>query len=134
MVRKGRAVARLDPAPSEAPAPATGPRIRRREAWLPLAGAGAEAYPGFEVQVWTNYPARLWADVQSRDEERIGAALRQLIRGHNGWQDFDGQPYPPADTAEFWGAIPTELAALIILTIERGAFDLPNSIRGSATR
>jgi hypothetical protein len=144
MVRKGRAVAHAVPDAAVLAASINGhaanghvtnghgPRIQRREAWLPLIGEGAGAYPGFEVRVWTNHPSRIWGEIQSRDEARMSEALRQLVTAHNGWLDFDGEPYPPADTDEFWTAIPNELAALVILTIERGAFSLPNSVRGSA--
>ncbi len=108
----------------------TGPVIPRREAWLDV-----PEYPGFRVKLWLNYPRRLREDINSRDEARISAAARQIVLEHNGWVDFDGLPYPPANTEEFWAEIPTELATVLMyLALEEVGAILPKSLAQSRRR
>jgi hypothetical protein len=104
--------------------PITAPRIARREAWVEL----PEAYAGFKFKLWVNAPQRLWQDVASGDETRARAALAQIIMEHNGWLDYDGQPFPPASDPALWEAAPTELAALIITAANAEMMRLPNSL------
>lgn len=107
-----------------APAPA-GPRILRREAWVTL----PDAYAGFTFRLWVNAPQRLWNDLGSGDEARARAAMGQIVLEHNGWLDFDGQPYPPASNPEaLWDAVPTELAGVVITAAQLEIAKLPNSM------
>jgi hypothetical protein len=101
-----------------------GLRIPRREVWADL----PEEYAGFRVKLWINYPRRLQDDLRSGDTERVSAALSQLVLEHNGWQDEDGTPLPPTTDPTFWQAIPDELAAVVIITVNREAQRLPNSL------
>lgn len=106
---------------------ATGPQIPRRETWVDL----PEEYPGFRVLVWVNAPARLWNPVNNPNpvsNQQIEAALRQICLEHNGWLDFEGQPYPPPTETEFWQLIPTELAASMIEVARVASRQLPNSL------
>ena len=85
----------------------TGPQVQRREKWVPL----PDEYEGFEFRMWVNAPVSLWQRViQGGDSE----ALQKIVLEHNGWRDFDGQPYPPATELAFWEQIPNELAACIL--------------------
>ena len=101
-----------------------GPRIQRRETWIDL----PEEYAGFRVKIWVNSPSKLWADLGSGDEERAQAAAEKLVLEHNGWLDFDGDPYPPPSLPEFWDEIPTELAACVLAAAQAEIQKLPNSI------
>jgi hypothetical protein len=116
------------------------PRIQRREKWLDL----PDEYAGFKIKVWINAPTKLWNDIlyaeeydETNDSEAetdrktdiVFNALKQIVLEHNGWLDFDGNPIPAANTIEFWDTIPTELSACIIAAVQRGAYDLPNSMR-----
>ena len=100
------------------------PQIKRREKWIEL----PEEYEGFEVRVWVNAPAKLWSELQTGNEERARAALSQIVLEHNNWLDFDGEPFPAANEPDFWEAIPTELAALILVAVQQEIQSLPNSI------
>jgi hypothetical protein len=106
----GHPVAATPPAPAAA-AGSAGPQIAQRFAWADLP---QDAYPGFRVQIWTNFPPRLGREIASGDQEQIAGALSQIVVAHNGWIDFDGEPYPPASDPQFWNAIPNELAAVVI--------------------
>lgn len=101
-----------------------GPQVKRREAWVELPGD----YAGFKFRLWVNAPTRIWNDLDSTDDKVVLAALEQLILEHNGWRDFDGEPYPPAIESAFWEAIPTELAACMIVASQGEIQKLPNSI------
>ncbi len=110
----------------------TAPRIKRREVWVPL----PDEYEGFEFKLWVNAPTRLWntiLDANSTGVE-IRVALLTIIIEHNGWLDFEGKPYPPADEPEFWDDIPTELAACIIAASQAETRNLPNSIASRRRR
>lgn len=101
------------------------PRIRRRETWVPLPGE----YDGFEVRVWVNAPSRLWNQLTEGDEQDALDALQEIVLEHNGWLDFEGEPYPPASDPAFWEAIPTELAAVVLAAAQQEIQRLPNSMR-----
>lgn len=122
-----------------------GPQIKRRETWVDL----PDEYEGFKFKVWVNAPARVWNELnpatsdeasdEASDEEAAAreaaareataqAAPRQIVLEHNGWRDFDGQPFPPADDPAFWEAIPTELAACVLVAARVEMGKLPNSI------
>lgn len=101
-----------------------GPRIPRREKWVQL----PEEYPGFEAQVWVNAPTQVWGNLSSPDEGVAMEAAKKLVVAHNGWLDFDGEPYPSPSDEAFWNAIPTELAACTLAAIQAEAQKLPNSM------
>jgi hypothetical protein len=101
-----------------------GPQVKRREAWVEL----PTEYEGFRFRVWLNAPTRIWGELTGDSEKQALDALRQLVLEHNGWLDFDGQPYPPAGEAKFWEEIPTELAACMIVATQTEMQKLPNSI------
>jgi hypothetical protein len=102
----------------------TGPRLPRREAWIEL----PPEYPGFRVKVWVNYPRRLNDELASGESERIVGVLRQIVLEHNGWSDTDGTPFPQANTAAFWDAIPDELAAAVIVLVREQVGKLAGSL------
>ena len=108
-----------------APPPPTGPQIQRREKWVDLP---EQEYPGFKVQVWVNAPSKLWPMLSSGEEAEAQAAAKQLVIAHNGWLDFEGQPFPPPSETSFWEEIPTELAACILAGIQAEMQKLPNSM------
>ncbi len=95
----------------------TGPRLPRREAWVDV-----PEYEGFRVRLWTNYPRRVLDQLASQEPEEVLTALRTVVLEHNGWLDFDGQPFPPASEALFWEQIPDELAGalLVMARLEAG--------------
>jgi len=97
-----------------------GPQIRARLVTVAL----DNPYDEFEVTVWANAPTGLWMQVMGSEDvdeaERL-AALARLVQAHNGWIDYDGEPYPPADSAAFWEAIPTELAIATLVAARRVA-------------
>ena len=101
-----------------------GPQIKRREAWVEL----PDEYEGFRVRVWVNAPAKLWGELDADDEAATRGALSQLILEHNGWLDFEGQPFSPASDPAFWDEIPTELAACLIMAAQAEMRKLPNSL------
>ena len=111
-----------------AAATASGPRVHRREVWADLPVEAAESYPDFRVKLWANFRRSLLDEITSGDNDRVSIALRRIVLEHNGWCDEDGQPYPSASDAAFWDAIPTELATLIVIVIQREATRLPNSL------
>ena len=87
-------------------------------------------YEGFRFRVWLNAPTRIWNQLtgEASGEAEMHEALRQLVLEHNGWLDFEGNPYPPAGEAKFWEEIPTELAACILSAAQVEMQKLPNSI------
>ncbi len=87
-----------------------GPQIPRREAWLDV-----PEYPGFKLKLWLNYPRRLLDTLSEGDEAAKRDALLRIVLEHNGWRDEEGQPYPLASSPEFYAAIPTELAIVVVL-------------------
>lgn len=107
---------------------ATAPKIQRRERWVEL----PDEYEGFKFRVWVNAPTKLWTAIgragEGGNEEQVVDALKQIVLEHNGWLDFDGQPYPPANTSEFWEEVPTELAACVIAATQAEQTKLPNSL------
>ncbi len=100
------------------------PRIKRREAWVEL----PDEYEGFKFLVWVNAPTKLWQELGSGDEARGLEAMRKLMLDHNGWLDFDGEPYPPASEPAFWEEIPTELAACMLVAAQVEMQKLPKSL------
>lgn len=110
---------------------AQGPQIQRRERWLEL----PDEYEGFRIKIWLNAPTKLWmALMDSQDEKAAQAAAERLVLEHNGWLDFDGNPYPPPSDAAFWEEIPTELAAAVLALAQVAMQDLPNSLAPTKRR
>ena len=101
-----------------------GPQIKRRLVWVAL----PDEYEGFEAQIWVNAPTKIWQALGSGDEVAALEAMQKIMVGHNGWLDFDGEPYPPADDAALWEEIPTELAACVLAAAQAEMQNLPNSI------
>jgi hypothetical protein len=99
-------------------------QIQRRETWIEL----PPEYPGFKMRVWVNPPTRLWNDVASGDDARTRAALKAVALEHNGWCDIEGKLFEQPSTDSFWDDIPTELAALVIVLIQKAMTALPNSL------
>lgn len=102
----------------------TGPQIKRRTAWVAL----PDEYEGFEVEIWVNAPTRLWTQLGSGEEAEALEAMQRIVIGHNGWLDFDGNPYPPADDSKLWEEVPTELAAVVLAIAQAEITKLPNSL------
>ena len=108
-----------------------GPRITRRYSWVEL----PEEYAGFKFKLWVNAPTKLWNQLtEGGDEAEMRAAIRQLIIEHNSWRNFDGEPFPAANSPEFWDEIPTELAALIIVSSQAEIEKLPFSVAATRQR
>jgi hypothetical protein len=93
----------------DGPPETDGPRVRRREDWVELPAP----YAGFRFKLWMTAPTRVWMTIGAGGDD-AEAALRAVVLAHNGWSDEDGTPFPPADAGDFWAAIPTELAALVL--------------------
>lgn len=99
-------------------------RLPHREVWLDVPG-----YEGFKVKMWANYPQRLLDDLTGADVPAMEAALLRVVLEHNGWGNEEGEPFPPANEAAFWDAIPTELAAiLLVLATQEVVSHYPNSL------
>jgi hypothetical protein len=123
-----------------------GPRIPRRELWLELPGEYGQA--GMQVKVWVNYPRPVLNKLMSSDDKLTKEALLQIVLEHNGWTDFEGEPFPAANdpgevcTVEhpegeacpgmlrdgFWEAIPDELAAAVIVLVRLESGKLATSL------
>jgi len=73
-----------------------------------------EPYHEFSITAWVNFPRSVALDLRSRDQERTGSALRQVILAHD-LVDEDGEPYPLADDPAFWEVISDDLGAAIVL-------------------
>lgn len=106
----------------------TAPRVQRREKWIELPGD----YAGFQFKVWVNAPTKLWTEIgklaDSEAQHEPMTALKKIVLEHNGWLDFDGNPYPPATETAFWEEIPTELAGCVIIATQAEMGKLPNSL------
>jgi hypothetical protein len=109
----------------EGAAPITVLRMPRREVWVDI---GPE-YEGWKAKLWVNYPRHLQDELKSREEERVRAALSQIVREHNGWGDSDGNPLPASTDPEFWAVLPDELAIALLALLTEEMDRLPNSIR-----
>lgn len=108
----------------------TGPRIQRREKWLEL----PDEYSGFKVKIWLNAPTKYWTALGSEDDREALDGMQQIVLEHNGWLDFDGEPYPPASDPALWEEVPTELAATVLAAAQAAMTDLPNSLRPTRRR
>lgn len=75
-----------------------------------------------------------WRDGIAAAQERRLSALRQIVVKHNDWVMWNGTPYPPADSDDFWRAIPDELAAAIIVIMRKEANRLPSGLARAASR
>ncbi len=106
-----------------------GPQVQKRLVWVDI-----PEYEGFEVQIWANHPQQMSNDLISNDVEKVKAALLHVITAHNGWLDYEGTEYPAANTPEFWEAIPTELAVLVMQLVNEAVMQLPNSQRQTRRR
>lgn len=95
---------------TEATAPTPIRRLPRRVVTVAL----PEPYHEFSITAWVNFPRSVALDLKSRDEARTGAALRQIILGHD-LVDEEGADYPTADEPAFWEAISDDLGAAILI-------------------
>ena len=117
------------------------PRAPRRTAWVDMPDeyqVDDEGKPVAEGQrmrfrMWLNFPQRILTEIQSGDQERSGAALRQIVLEHNGWWEND-EPLPPADDPDFWQAISTNLAVAMLAVIGRESAKIPNSLTRTTGR
>jgi hypothetical protein len=104
----------------------------KRTLWVDLpekAPDGSDAYPGFKLRVWVNFPSRLAEDLKAGSTpEATAAALRRIVLEHNGWCDDEGNPFPPADAPDFYESLPQELGLLIALAINEAMARFPNSL------
>jgi hypothetical protein len=118
-------------APVPSAPPPTGPRMPKRTLWVALperTPGGEVAYPGFKVRVWVNFPARFAEQLKSGTEEEKSETLRRIVVAHNGWLDDEGEPFPPADSPDFYKQLPQELATLILYSIMEAMQSFPNSL------
>lgn len=113
---------------------AAGPRVQRREVWVDL----PSEYAGFRARIWVNAPGHLYSALLSgpstsgenedTKETKAQDAASKIVLEHNGWLDFDGEPYPPASDPNFWEAIPAELTAVLLIVVRLEMAKLPNSM------
>lgn len=100
------------------------PTYVRREMWIAI---DQDAYPGYQILIWKNFPQGWRADLRSGDEALIRDRLQHIVLEHNDWPDpLTGDPYPSATDPQFWSLIPDELAAFAIRAMSRQAATLPN--------
>ncbi len=107
-----------------------GPQIKRRLVWVAL----PDEYEGFEAQIWVNAPTKTWQALGGGDEDAAVEAMQKIMVDHNGWLDFDGEPYPPASDPTLWEEIPTELAACVLAAAQAEIQKLPNSLAPTRRR
>jgi len=62
----------------------------------------------FHVTAWVNFPKQLVRDLNSRDEEKVVAALCRIIVSHD-LVDEESAPYPPASGPAFWEIISNDV-------------------------
>ncbi len=114
------------PPPAAAPVsplpPPAAPMVRmpRIVEWLDV-----PEYPGFKARCWINPPKRLAADINSADEPRVRAVLKEIILEHNGWADDTGVPLPPAQDAGFWDELGGHLMTCLMAAIAQRANQPP---------
>lgn len=110
----------------------------KKMAWLDM----PEEYAGMQVRVWVNYPNAFDQDIQSRDNEVMRSALKQIFSEHNGWvtpeeieraarEGRSPIPMPQPNTDDFWGQAPNELVGAMILLLNRETVKFPNSLMQS---
>ena len=88
-----------------------------------------EPYNDFSIDAWANFPQSLLREMGSGDEGRVMGAMTQIVTGHD-LVDFDGADYPPPSEAAFWEAIPTDLAVVIMQSIQAEVGKLPKANGG----
>lgn len=92
----------------------------RREKWLKLPTSADFGYSRWMVYMWTNFPSDLLNRIPDIPGEERKTNLNRIFLQHNGWKDYQGNPYPQPgeDVAEgepdFWDAIPQEVANALI--------------------
>lgn len=92
-----------------------------------------EPYEEFEITYWVNPPSKMWQELLDTDSEaRRQELLGQVMIGHNGWCDYDGNELPPPNEARFWEEIPTELAVAVLAALNVAMGKLARSVRASA--
>lgn len=106
----------------------SGPLAPEYETWVDVPG-----YPGFRLAIWTDFPQRLLHEIGSGDEARVLAALRTIIRRHNGWRDRDGTAYPPAAADNFYVELSPRLMRATMLALKEVLETLPNELSASET-
>ena len=74
------------------------------------------------------------AAVVARNEEHIQKALRSLIIAHNGWLNFDGEPFPDAQDDLFYEEIPTELIVCMLAAAQEAQKKLGRSMMNTRRR
>lgn len=102
------------PAPAMSSPASPGPRAPRIEDTIDLEPYG---YPNHLAKVWLNFPQKLFAQMQSGNQEAMAAALSRIVLAHNGWLDEDDAPYPPPTDPAFWEALPTHQAVALLRAI-----------------
>lgn len=74
------------------------------------------------------------AAVVARNEAHIAKALRSLIIAHNGWLNFDGEPFPDAQDDSFYEEIPTELMVCMLAAAQEAQKKLGRSMMKTRRR
>lgn len=108
---------------TEGPAPKRAAPVPRRYRWIPIPENDEFGYQGWEIKMWTNFPANLVTIINSGDPEKRKAAFYQIFIEHNGWQ-YEGLPeipQPGAQLAEgeddFLEAIPQEVGNFLAVLL-----------------
>ena len=105
--------------------PAAGPQEPKELDWLDIPDR-----PGMQVKAWINIPRQTLTKLETLgnkgDTDGIFALLGRIVLEHNGWRDPDGEPYPPADSPEFWTSISNDLAMRTMAAVVERSQQHPN--------
>ena len=74
------------------------------------------------------------AIVVARHETELLRAFQMLVVSHNGWLNFDGEPFPPPNQKSFFDEIPSELLACMLVALQDAEKKLPGSLRQKKRR
>jgi len=106
--------------------PTTAQAMPRRLVWVDMPEEYGQA--GMRARYWVNFPRSLTVGIDLTVPDNMVGLLRQVVVEHNDWQDFDGNPFPPAHDPAFWTAIPAELLDVLAISLSDARQILPNSM------
>src|SRR5262245_2091978 len=70
---------------SDGPAPARAQPVPRRYRWIPIPDDEEFGYRGWEIRMWTNFPAHLINVIQAAEDDKKKTAFYSIFVEHNGW-------------------------------------------------
>lgn len=105
---------------TEGTAPRRATPVPRRYRWMPIPDDEEFGYRGWEIRMWTNFPANLVVILNGGTADDRKDVIYKIFVEHNGWS-FEGEPEIPqpgaavADGADdFLDAIPQEVANYLV--------------------